>query len=260
MATLRRKANASQTSEDDELDAWVKRAQRRAANRAADDAKSARKARLTARSERMAKALAVRGTTPMKRRQAAARTQGAEPRRELHYLDVENPYFQKEHQGAAGNPETIIVAVNYGESPLVRLSESGVLHPAEAQAGLRFRDLYERAGKRSPSPGDVKERVDGGSAPDAFSDGRMAAGFQLRLAHLAVGERYYGIARFVAGEGHSLRDLTRKLRCRSRKARLALRAALDALAVHWGFSNGPVGDLADDASANHRSTRSRRDA
>ncbi|WP_158873986.1 DUF6456 domain-containing protein [Antarcticirhabdus aurantiaca] len=252
LAAIRRKARAEDVSEDDALDAWMAKAQRRAANRAAEQARTARKTRLTARSERMARALAARSTAPKKRRAAVARTEETEPRRELHYRDVENPFFQKEHQGAAGNPETIIVAVNFGESPLVRLSESGVLQAAEAQAGLRFRDLYERAGKRSPSPGDVKERVDGGSAPDAFNDGRMAAGFELRSAYLAVGERNYGIVRFVAGEGHSLRELSKKIKSSRRTARKVLRAALDALVQHWGLSNGPARDLdEDDGRAKH---------
>lgn len=246
LAAIRRKAAKAGTAFDDELDAWIARARRRKANQVAKSAREARKTRLTHRAARMARAMATRGEKTERRAPATP----AEPREgqglDVRFTEIDNPYHSRAHAGAAGNPAEIVVARNFHESPLVLLTETGVLRPSEAKAGVRFRDLYERAGGRMPSPSELKERVDGGSAPDAFGGGRMLAGYELRQAHIAVGSEFYGIARFVAGEGHSLRELSKKLHTHLRRARRLLRAALDALAQHWGISKGAADDLDED--------------
>ena len=243
LAAIRRKAVKAGTAFDDELDGWILRARRRKANQVAKSAREARKTRLTHRASRMARAMATRGEKTTRRKPAAPSQPQEGQGIDVRFTVIDNPYHSRAHAGAAGNPTEIVVARNFHESPLVLLTETGVLQQSEAKAGVLFRDLYERAGGRTASPSDLKERVDGGSAPDAFNDGRMLAGYKLRLAHIAVGSRHYGIARFVAGEGHSLRELQRKLQCRRHRARRALRAALDALAQHWNITNGPADDL-----------------
>ncbi|WAJ26869.1 DUF6456 domain-containing protein [Antarcticirhabdus aurantiaca] len=219
------------------MEAWIARARRRAANKAEKTIRTVRKVRLTARSERMARALVVRGERSERRERPAATAPAGDQSPDIRFTEIDNPFYSRVHAGAPGNPAEIVVARNMAESPIVRLSENGTLTAAEAQAGLKFCGLYERAGRSTPSPSDYKQRVDGGGAADAFSDGRVRAGFDLREAHKEVGDRHYGIARFVAGEGHTLRELRVRLRCSKRAARQALRQALDALAVHWGIAN-----------------------
>ena len=163
---------------------------------------------------------------------------------DIRFCEVDNPYYNPAHAGDRTNPRKVGAARNVNESALTRLEANGTIDAIQTAPGFRFRALFERCMAGTPSPGDIKERVDGGGAPDVFTEGRMRAGYQLRLAAEAMAPAHYACVRFVCGEGHSLRDLRRALACRPDMAKGMLLVALDRLADVWGLrpanENRPV--------------------
>lgn len=154
---------------------------------------------------------------------------------DIRMAEVDNPAFTKAARESADNPRTVTAARNSNESPLVRLEHMGSIDARQARAGHMFRQLYERmmGGQRSPSF--LQIRVDGGSAPDAFTESRGRASSQLRTISEEMTEKDYAVIRFVCGEGRGMRELATHLSVRPGTAKAALLGALDKLADVLGL-------------------------
>ncbi|UIJ73378.1 hypothetical protein [Aurantimonas sp. HBX-1] len=98
--------------------------------------------------------------------------------------------------------------------------------------------LNERVMAGAPSPGDIKERVDGGGGrADVMSESRMQAGRDLALAARETGPAEYWLVRSVCGQGQSLREIAVITKVRRPSAAVALRHALDRLAEVWNLAS-----------------------
>ena len=161
---------------------------------------------------------------------------------EIRMAEVDNPAFTRGSRESSDNPRKVTAARNSNESPLVRLEAIGSIDATQARAGHHFRMLYERmmGGQRSPSF--LQERVDGGSAPDAFTEARGRASRQLRTISEDMSEADYSVVRFVCGEGRSLRELDTTLSVRKGGGKARLIAALDALADVLGLGKPKAKD------------------
>ncbi|KTR02062.1 hypothetical protein NS365_22535 [Aureimonas ureilytica] len=161
---------------------------------------------------------------------------------DIRMAEVDNPAFTKAARESADNPRTITAARNSNESPLVRLEHMGSIDARQARAGHMFRQLYERmmGGQRSPSF--LQIRVDGGSAPDAFTESRGRASSQLRTISEEMTPDDYAVVRFVCGEGRSLRELDKTLGVRKGGGKLRLVAALDKLSDVLGLGKPKAKD------------------
>jgi DNA-directed RNA polymerase specialized sigma24 family protein len=151
--------------------------------------------------------------------------------------EVDNPYFTGAYEPTQAVPQRITAARNANESPMTMMEARGTVTKLQCAAGLRFRILFERVMAGSASPGDIKERVDGGGRPDAMSEGRMDAGRELRTAAAHLGRSTYWVVRSVCGEGRSLRDVARMAGVRQPTAKAALRSGLDDLAEVWNLAS-----------------------
>ncbi|MBB4001575.1 DUF6456 domain-containing protein [Aurantimonas endophytica] len=160
------------------------------------------------------------------------------PRLDVEMAEVDNPYWTPAHAKDRTNPRKVHALRNANESPLVLMESRGTITPLQAAAGLRFRMLYERVMAGPPSPGDIRERVDGGGGrADAMSESRMQAGRELALAAREIGRAEYWLVRSVCGEGQSLREIAMRTKVRRPSAAVALRHALDRLAEVWNLAS-----------------------
>ena len=80
--------------------------------------------------------------------------------------EIDNPYFNPSPFDRSRRTRRQITAHrNANESPLVLMHHRGTINDVQAEAGLKFRQASTSAMMAgTPSPGDVKERVDGGHA------------------------------------------------------------------------------------------------
>lgn len=154
---------------------------------------------------------------------------------DIRFQERPNPHYNPAHAGASGNPRRISVAVNVNESPVARLHAEGAIDAVQAFAAYRFRAAWEALSKGTPSPGDVKERVDGAGAPDVFTERRMEAGRMLRDLPDLIGERPYKAVRYICGEGRSMEQARRLLQCRRHRERELMIEGLDRLVDIWGL-------------------------
>jgi len=152
---------------------------------------------------------------------------------DIRFGEVDNPYYTRAHKEDRANPRKIQAAWNTNESPLVRLATRGTIDDRQAVAGHMFRSMFERIQGGMGSPSNIQERVDGGSAPDFFTENRARASRQLAAAAEMLGTSAYFVVRSVCGEGLSLNELARRNHTHKIKAREALKDALDRLAEHW---------------------------
>lgn len=152
---------------------------------------------------------------------------------DIRFGEIDNPYFTRSHKEDRANPRKIQAAWNTNESPLVRLATRGTIDARQAVAGHMFRSMFERIQGGLGSPSNIQERVDGGSAPDVFTENRARASRQLAAAAEVLGASAYFVVSSVCGEGLSLNELARRNHTRPKTAREALKTALDRLAEHW---------------------------
>lgn len=154
---------------------------------------------------------------------------------EIRFQQRPNPHYNPAHAGASGNPRRISVAVNVNESPVARLHADGQIDGFQAHAAYKFRACWEALAKGTPSPGDIKERVDGAGAPDVFTERRMEAGRVMRDLPALLGERPYKAVRYICGEGRSFEEARRLLQCRRHRERALMIEGLDRLVEIWGL-------------------------
>ncbi len=154
---------------------------------------------------------------------------------------IDNPLFNPAYPaGKLGNVKLATATVNIRESTVSLLAARRVLSDSQVRAADMFRKLWEAMGGKGASAIDWrKEVVDGGVQRDPISPQAMEAGLKLKRAQQAVtaAHGYYGwkLVTYIAGEGHSVHDLTQTRRDAETMIGL-FRHCLDVLAVEWGFA------------------------
>lgn len=172
----------------------------------------------------------------MKKRKAKIISEVGHRKAEVLYLERDNPMWSREHDGASGNPRTVIVAVNIHESAIGTMAARGLLDQAQLKAGDRLRYLLEKAGAGGARAIDyAREPVDGGNGKDPIPDMVIDAAKQLAQIQPLLGLRAYAILRTVISQGCELKDIAATHRERTTTADY-IKDALDILAVHWGFT------------------------
>jgi hypothetical protein len=155
---------------------------------------------------------------------------------------VHNPLYQRAHHGERTNPKFITAAINPRESGIVTLAARGLIDEAQEEAADRFRGLWETLGGSGAKALDYsREPVDGGGRQsEPISIRLLAAGRDMKAVKDALQAEYgdYAVALVgrIAGEGHSIHELTQTRRQRDTMTD-NLRTYLDFLAHFWGYSN-----------------------
>jgi hypothetical protein len=154
---------------------------------------------------------------------------------------VHNPLYQRAHHGERSNPKFITAAINPRESGIVTLVARGLLDEAQEEAADRFRGLWETLGGSGAKALDYsKEPVDGGGRSEPISIRLLAAGRDMKEVNDALrsehGQYACRLVERIAGEGHSIYDLTQTRRQRDTMTD-NLRTYLSFLAHFWGYSN-----------------------
>lgn len=148
---------------------------------------------------------------------------------------VDDPYFNRAHDGAKGNTRQTMAIRNIRESPHAWYRARGWIDEHHAQAADKFRRLYERcagSGLRAFDYG--KEPVDGGFMTDGLTDARMDAAKELIEAQKKVGPAGYQLVEQVCGHLVWVKQLSRNT-YESRQIMERLRDSLDTLSIFWGY-------------------------
>jgi hypothetical protein len=157
------------------------------------------------------------------------------PKEVLADVDVDNPFYSREHPVSSTNPRKVRVAKNLLESAVETLYARGKLDEAQKKAADRFRSMWEASGGAGAPAMDYSQlRVDGGGARDPISARMVDASKSMRDCRLLLGQRNYDLVSKVCGQGLSLQDIEREQRARLTMAD-NLRASLDDLGKMWGL-------------------------
>ena len=135
----------------------------------------------------------------------------------------------------------ISVPCNTRESPIEHMAARKRIHGAQKDAADRYRALYERAQLgplRAMDP--AKEKLDGGGAGDAFSDGMLDAARELAATNKGVGRVAAALLIDVVGEGVGLDVIAKRYpHLQDKRAQGyvtgRLIEALDQLVDRWGL-------------------------
>jgi len=150
--------------------------------------------------------------------------------------DVENPLYERAHDGERWNPKTIAVARNLRESTFASLVGRKMLDVQQVSAARKFLGYYEAMGGSGAQAIDYsKEPVDGGGAREAISDRQVEAGIRLNEARQHIGNRHYTIVERIIGEGYTIAQISKDHRERTTNADY-LKHALDDLCALWGIN------------------------
>lgn len=156
-------------------------------------------------------------------------------------VDVDNPEYSRDHDGASGNPKKIRAAFNSKESPVMWMHARNWVTDSQAMAATEFRRLYEMCGGAGARAIDfTKEPVDGGGYIDPISDRRMDAAKELMQVQHRLGRSGYDLVERVCGQLFFIKQVAAQYRNSSSKryeTKLAnqLKDCLDVLAIDWGY-------------------------
>lgn len=169
------------------------------------------------------------------KRKAKTITPANNPHQELHLQEIDNPLYNRAHDGDNTNPRKITAMLNLRESPIAMMAKKGHLKEHHVKAAIEFRRLFEALGGAGAGSFDYsREPVDGGGAREPITDRQVYAGQRLAQCERYLGKRPYAIVSKVAGEGVSVAALGTSHRERTTIADY-LRHALDDLAELWGM-------------------------
>lgn len=150
--------------------------------------------------------------------------------------EVENPMYNRAHDGETWNPKKITSVVNLKESALVTLEQRGLIDAAQVKAGERFRMIWEALGGSGAGAFDYsREPVDGGGPRSALSDRQVQAGIELADCRPILGIGYDIMVK-VAGEGMAVTEITHSKNLQRAYVEM-LKQGLTALAQHFGYEN-----------------------
>ena len=154
-------------------------------------------------------------------------------------VDVDNPNYQPGNDGEPGNPKKEKAFYNYRESPVAFMYARRYISKPQAEAGVKFRLLYEKCGGGGARAIDWrKEPVDGGGWKDPFTDKSMEAARELIEVRNKLGREGYMLVEMVCGNCVFLNDIAKAEGYSKRyvsKLSRNLQECLDVLAVYWGF-------------------------
>jgi hypothetical protein len=163
---------------------------------------------------------------------ARKRKKQGHPKIAIATVTVDNPLWNRAHEGKTANLRYTQAAINVRESAVEWLYARKVLSFSQKRAADRFRQLWENAGGTIASVDLTRIRVDGRRSDPVVSKLRVIQ--ELQRARILLGQRGFDTVQAVCGEGKSLTDITRDPRARKTLAD-NLRAALDDLASLWGM-------------------------
>lgn len=150
--------------------------------------------------------------------------------------EIDNPLYNRAHDGETWNPKRIVGVKNLKESALVILEQRGLINDAQVRAGERFRRIWEALGGAGAGSFDYsREPVDGGGPRSALSDRQIQAGIDLADCRRVLGIGYDVMVK-VAGEGRAVSELAQSKNLQRAYIEM-LKQGLTALAVHFGYEN-----------------------
>lgn len=150
--------------------------------------------------------------------------------------EIDNPLYNRSHDGQTWNPKKILGVRNMRESALVVLEQRKLIDESQAKAGERFRRIWEALGGAGAGSFDYsREPVDGGGPRSALSDRQIQAGIDLADCRRVLGIGYDVMVK-VAGEGRAVSELTESKNLQRAYIEM-LKQGLTALAMHFGYQN-----------------------
>lgn len=152
-------------------------------------------------------------------------------------IEIDNPLYQRAHDGAAGNERKIRAAYNPRESFVGFLYFKGKIGDAEKLAGDRIRQAYEAMGGAGAGAIDyTRTRVDGGRIAEPLSERQLSAGQFLKSVRGWLGPAGHEITIRLAGEGCWPRDLAPGDTARQQYYSMRLRECLETCAERLGYA------------------------
>ncbi|WP_430438980.1 hypothetical protein [Shinella sp.] len=150
--------------------------------------------------------------------------------------EIDNPLYNRAHDGETWNPKKTMAVKNMKESALVVLEQRKLIDEAQAKAGERFRRIWEALGGAGAGSFDYsREPVDGGGPRSALSDRQIQAGIDLADCRRVLGIGYDVMVK-VAGEGRAISELAQSKNLQRAYIEM-LKQGLTALAIHFGYEN-----------------------
>ena len=150
--------------------------------------------------------------------------------------EIDNPLYNRAHDGETWNPKKIMGVKNMKESALVVLEQRKLIDEAQAKAGERFRRVWEALGGAGAGSFDYsREPVDGGGPRSALSDKQIQAGIDLADCRRVLGIGYDVMVK-VAGEGRAVSEMAESKNLQRAYIEM-LKQGLTALAIHFGYEN-----------------------
>lgn len=175
------------------------------------------------------------------KRQQKKQNEGWQPKEDIVFMDVENPFYSRAHDAGKTNPRKITAAHNAKESAITSMAARGHLSISQVRAAKTFCRQWEMIGGAGAQAIDyTREPVDGGRNPEAITEQRSRAGKELKECRTLLGVLGYELVCKTAGMGLSLEDVAGRERRRRDHAADSLRGCLEVLAVHWGYSNAKI--------------------
>ena len=158
---------------------------------------------------------------------------GGNKRARLRAIEVDNPFYSRDHEESQTNPKRISAVVTLRESTVATLASQGLIDSAQAQAANRFKRLWEiDQTVKYASP--ATERVSGGGSA-SFAEIQANARADLARAKVLLGVHGYRLVSMICGQGFAVRDMLETRRARDTAIDM-LKIHLDQLAELWGFA------------------------
>ena len=153
---------------------------------------------------------------------------------------IDDPGYQRQHDGAKGNTRHTSAIYNMRESPIAYMIAKGQVNQAQGEAGLHFRRIFEMAGGTGAAAMDyTKEPVDGGGFSDPLTERQWRAGKELSEAHAKLGTAGYELVRDICGNGYFIKDLHATKWQQTLNGKL-FRQSLTVLAQFWGYETARI--------------------
>lgn len=150
-------------------------------------------------------------------------------------IEVDNPSYQPQHEGASANPRKVRASYNPRESYAGYLWFRKKITDTEFQAATYVRRNYELVGGAGAGSIDYSvERVDGGQIAQDITAQQMAAGRVLKHLSIMLGPAGYDLVIKLAGEGQWPRDMSSKNE-KQRYLSMRFRECLEHIAVDQGW-------------------------
>lgn len=154
-------------------------------------------------------------------------------------VTVDDPGYQRQHDGAKGNTRKINATINMRESPIVYYATRGYLDEAQARTGTWVRRLHEMAGGAGVQAMDyTREPVDGGRVSDGLTDLKATSAKRLNEAReeLAKNDADWRLIEQVCAWGYFVSQFT-ETKHQNAIQMQRLRDSLDILATFWGYKS-----------------------